>query len=151
MTEDLLLPPIDEENAQFWEGARRGELLVQRCPDTSRLLFPPRLRSPFGARRAPEWVAVSGRGTIWSFVIPHPPLLPAFASVAPYNVVLVALEEDPRVRLVGNLVPAAGASIGEIDGRTIVIGEPVRVVFEPVTEDIHMPRWVRAGGGAADE
>ncbi|HEM45991.1 MAG TPA: hypothetical protein ENO23_02995 [Alphaproteobacteria bacterium] len=148
MTEDLLLPPIDEENAPFWEGARRGELLVQRCADTGRLLFPPRLRSPFGARRTPDWVAVSGRGTIWSFVIPHPPLLPAYASVAPYNVVLVALEEDPRVRMVGNLVPAAGASIGEIDGATIEIGEPVRVVFEPVTDEIHMPRWVRAGGGA---
>jgi len=154
----LLLPPIGEENAPFWEGARRGELRVQRCVDTGRLIFPPRLRSPWGARREPGWVAVSGRGRVWSFVVPHPPLLPPFSDLAPYNVVLVALEEDPRVRLIGNLVPAAGASIAAIDPRSIVIGERVRVVFEPVTETVHLPRWVRdtepergeAGGAAAD-
>lgn len=144
MSEDRLLPPIGEENAPFWEGARRGELRVQRCPDTGRLIFPPRLRSPHGDRQPPEWVAVSGRGTIWSVAIPHPPLLPQFASDAPYNVVLVALDEDPTIRLVGNLVPEAGASIGALDPHGIAIGEPVRVVFEATTDEIHLPRWVRA-------
>ena len=158
MSEDLLLPPIGEENAPFWEAARRGELRVQRCRDTGRLIFPPRLRSPWGTRSEPEWVAVSGRGTVWSFVVPHPPLLPQFADVAPYNVVVVALDEDPTIRLVGNLVAAAGGSIGEIDPASIAIGEAVRVVFDPATDAIHLPRWVRAGapratperGGSAD-
>ena len=141
------LPPIGEENAPFWEGARRGELRVQRCADTGRLIFPPRLRSPWGGRRAPEWVTVSGRGTIWSFVVPHPPLLPAFEALAPYNVVLVALDEDATIRLVGNLVPEPGASIGALDPRSIAIGEPVRVVFERVSDEIHLPRWMRAARG----
>lgn len=144
MSDDLLLPPIGEENAAFWEGARRGELRVQRCADTGRLIFPPRLRSPWGARRSPEWIAVSGRGTVWSVAIPHPPLLPQFADLAPYNVILVALDEDPTIRLIGNLVSEAGASIDGLDPHGIEIGEPVRVVFEPVTEAIHLPRWVRA-------
>jgi len=143
VSDDLLLPPITDENAPFWEGARRGELRVQRCVDTGRLLFPPRLRSPWAGRRRPEWVAVSGRGTVWSFAVPHPPLLPRFSELAPYNVVLVALDEDPGIRLVGNLVPHPGGGIGEIDASTITIGEPVRVVFEAVTDAIHLPRWVR--------
>jgi uncharacterized OB-fold protein len=144
MDTGMLLPPVDEENAPFWEGARRGELRVQRCPDTGRLLFPPRTRSPWAGRRPPEWVAVSGRGRVWSFVVPHPPLLPAYAELAPYNVVLVALEEDPGIRLIGNLVASPGGSIGEVDPGSIEIDMPVRVVFDPVTDAIHLPRWVRA-------
>ena len=91
----------------------------------------------------PEWVPVSGRGTIWSFVVPHPPLLETFAGAAPYNVIVVALDEDPTVRLIGNLVDAEHGSINSIDPATIVIGEPVRVVFDAVTDEISMPRWVR--------
>lgn len=141
---ELLLPPIDAWNANFWEGCREGQLRVQRCSATGRLIFPPRPFSPFAPRSAPEWIAVSGRGTIWSFAVPHPPLLPAYAEMAPYNVIAVALDEDPHVRLIGNLVAAEGGSPGEIDPASIPIGAPVRVVFEPVSHEIHLPRWVLA-------
>lgn len=137
-----LLPPPDEESAPFWEGARRGELRIQVCPRSRRLIHPPRTLSPWAPGTAPEWTTVSGRGSIWSFAVPHPPLLPPFSDLAPYNVILVALEEDPRLRLVGNLVTRAGGGIGEIDPSTIRIGAPVRVIFDPVSDDIHLPRWV---------
>jgi uncharacterized OB-fold protein len=88
------------------------------------------------------WVATSGRGTVWSFIVPHPPLLPAFAEVAPYNAIVVALEEDPSIRFVGNLVTSAHGAINEIDPASIRIGEPVEVVFAPV-DDVALPRWVR--------
>jgi len=91
-----------------------------------------------------EWKAMSGRGTIWSFIVPHPPLLPAYAELAPYNVIVVALEEDPSLRLIGNLVASAEGAINEVDPGSIRIGEPVRVVFQQI-EDVWMPRWVRAG------
>ena len=141
---DSLLPPVDAESAPFWEAARRGELRVQQCPETGRLIFPPRARSPFAPHRTPRWTAVSGQGSIWSFVVPHPPLLPPFSELAPYNVVLVALEEDPTLRLVGNLLARPGGGIGELDPAGIRIGEPVRVHFEPVSDAIHLPRWLRA-------
>jgi uncharacterized OB-fold protein len=139
---DLLLPAVDEVNEPFWEGARRGELRVQQCAETGRLIFPPRPMSPWSPHTEPTWTRVSGRGTIWSFVVPHPPLLPRFAALAPYNVILVALDEDPRVRLVGNLVTSAGGAINEVDPRSIEIGAPVRVVFERVSDEFHLPRWV---------
>jgi uncharacterized OB-fold protein len=140
-----LLPAVDVHAEPFWEGCRRGELRVQRCAATGRLLFPPRPMSPWAPHTPPEWTTVSGRGTIWSFVVPHPPLLPAFAALAPYNVIAVALDEDPRVRFVGNLVARAGGAINEIDPRSIEIGAPVRAVFERVSDEIHLPRWVPAG------
>ena len=136
-----LLPPIDELTAPFWEGARRGELRVQRCPVSKRLLFPARERRPYAAGAVPEWTAVSGRGTIWSFAVPHPPLLPPFSELERYNVICVALDEDPRVRLIGNLITASGGAIDEIEPERIQIGARVRVVFEPQNDEICLPRW----------
>jgi uncharacterized OB-fold protein len=137
-----LLPPVAPEAAPFWEGARAGELRIPRCPVTGRLFFPPRPVSPFAPSREPEWATLSGRGAIWSFVVPHPPLLAPFSELAPYNVIAVALEEDPRIRLVGNLVARPGGGIGEPDPAAIRIGARARVVFEPVSEEIALPRWV---------
>jgi uncharacterized OB-fold protein len=139
-----MLPPEDAEAAPFWEGARRGELRIQRCPVTGRLIHPPRAFSPFAAGVRPEWTRVSGRGRIWSFAVIHPPLLEPFASLAPYNAILVELEEDPRIRLVGNLVERPGGGIGQVDPAGIRIGAAVRVVFEPVADAVHLPRWVLA-------
>jgi uncharacterized OB-fold protein len=90
------------------------------------------------------WRTTSGGGSIWSFVVPHPPLLPAYQAVAPYNVVVVELEEDPGIRLVGNLVASEDGPIDEVDPATIRIGEPVQVVFQLISEDVALPRWVRA-------
>ena len=139
-----LLPPIDELNAPFWEAARKGELQIMQCAQCARWLHPPRPMCPDCHSTRSRWVALSGRGTIWSYVVPHPPLLPEFMDVAPYTGITVALDEHPTLRLLGNLVKGAGGAINEIDPATIRIGEPVRVIFEPITEEIHLPRWVRA-------
>jgi uncharacterized OB-fold protein len=85
---------------------------------------------------------MSGRGTIWSFIVPHPPLLPAYQELAPYNVIVVALDEDPTLRMVGNLVATPDGPINEVDPATIRIGDPVRVVFQRV-EDVVLPRWMK--------
>jgi uncharacterized OB-fold protein len=142
LSADPLLPPIDEDSTPFWEGARRGELRIQKCAKTGRLIFPPRPLSPWSPGTPPVWTTVSGRGTIWSFVVPHPPLLPAFSVLAPYNVIAVALDEDPTIRLVGNLLTQAGGGIDEVDPNQIEIGASVRVVFDKLTEEITLPRWV---------
>jgi uncharacterized OB-fold protein len=91
-----------------------------------------------------QWLPVSGKARIWSFIVPHPPLLPAFQELAPYAVITVELEEDPGLRMVGNLVTSEDGAINEVDPGSIKIGEEVQVVFSKV-EDVHIPRWVRAG------
>lgn len=141
-TGDLLLPPISPETEPFFAGARAGELRVQRCIDTRRWIFPPRATSPWGAHHPPEWRTVSGRGKIWSLAIPHPPLLPQFEDVAPYNVIVVELDEDPTLRLVGNLVREAGAPLDSVEPHSVEIGARVRVVFDRINEEVTLPRWV---------
>jgi hypothetical protein len=141
---ELLLPELDEETAPFWSAAANGSLVVQRCDGCGRFRFPPRPACPWCQSFEFSWPAVSGRATVWSFVVSHPPLLPAYAEMAPYNVIVVALDEDPTIRMVGNLVASADAPINSVDPSTIEIGAPVRVVFQRVADDIALPRWIRA-------
>jgi uncharacterized OB-fold protein len=144
MESEFLLPDIDgEDGGPFWAGTARGELLVQTCDSCGRRHFPPRPMCPRCRSLTATWEPVSGRGTIWSFVVPHPPLLPAYAELAPYTVIVVAIDEDPTIRMVGNLLASPDGAINEIDPATITIGEPVRVVFQQVA-DVSLPQWVRA-------
>ena len=139
----MLLPAPDEDGAPFWEGCAAGELRMQACASCGRRRFPPRPMCPWCQSLAVDWRVMSGRGTVFSFVVPHPPLLPAYAEVAPFNVVLVELEEDRTIRMVGNLVADEQSPINSIDPATIEIGEPVQVVFTKLSDEVALPQWVR--------
>jgi hypothetical protein len=129
----FLLPELTEETAPFWEGTARGELLVQRCAGCGRLRFPPRPMCPWCRSFDAAWDRMSGRGTVWSWAVPHPPLLPAYAEIAPYTVAVITLEEDPTIRMVGML---------DGDPDVLGIGGSVRVVFPDPVDDVVLPRWV---------
>lgn len=146
---DILLPVIDEYSQPFWDGALDSDLRIQACGSCERLRFPPRPMCPHCQSRAVQWRTVSGRGTIYSFVVPHPPLLPAYAAVAPYNVALVTIDEDPLIRLVGNVVADTDAPINSVDPAALQIGAAVRAVFPRVSADVAMLRWVLTSPDAA--
>lgn len=133
----MLKPVTDADGAPFWAYAARGELRVQSCGECGEPRFPPRPCCPHCRSFASEWRLMSGRGRVWSYVVPHPPLLPAYAEQAPYNVVVVELAEVPRIRLVGNLVTGAGAPLNSLDPGRIRIGARVRAVFHE-----GLPQWV---------
>jgi uncharacterized OB-fold protein len=138
------MPPSiqhSENDAPFWDGTKRGELLVQACAACGRLRFPPRTMCPWCQSFEVNWKPMSGKGTIWSFIVPHPPLLPPFDSLAPYNVVVVALEENSGIRMVGNLMASAGGAINEVPAAEIRIGAAVSVVFQDAGESAVIPRW----------
>jgi uncharacterized protein len=146
--EGYLTPAVDEESAPFFEAAAKGKLTIQACSSCGRLRHPPRPMCPWCRSTQREWREVSGRGTLWSYVVAHPPLLPAYAEIAPYNVIVVTIDEDPTIRFVGNLVNRPEGSISEVDPETINIGEPVEVVFALLVRadgsSVAIPRWVRA-------
>lgn len=144
MSQEFLLPVVDGYSQPFWDGTLAGELRMQACGNCGRLRFPPRPMCPWCQSLDSTWQTMSGEGRIYSFVVSHPPLLPAYAAVAPYNVILVSLVEDPTLRLVGNLVTEPNAEINSVDPSTIEIGLPVRAVFPRVAEDVALPRWVLA-------
>ncbi len=143
----MLTPVVDEDGAPFWEYAARGELRVQACAekDCGELRFPPRPCCPHCQSFAAEWRLMSGRGRIWSYVLPHPPLLPDYAEQAPYNAVLVELADAPRVRLAGNVVATPDAPLNSVDPTRLRIGAPVRVAFTEI-DGLAVPRWLLERG-----
>src|ERR1700704_499044 len=82
--EGLILPDVaNPEVAPFWEGCALGELRVQACASCGRRRMPPRPMCPWCRSFDVRWDAMSGRARVWSVVIPHPPLLPAYGDQAP--------------------------------------------------------------------
>lgn len=148
--EGFLLPAVDEEALPFWEAARRGELVIQACRVCGRLRHPPRPMCPACHSTEREWRRLPGTGTVWSFVVPHPPLLEPYSGLAPYNVIVVELDADPRIRFVGNLVTDADAPLNSVDPGSIRIGEPVEMVFKTFERkdgsQESLPFWVRRPG-----
>ncbi|WP_405804161.1 Zn-ribbon domain-containing OB-fold protein [Streptomyces sp. NBC_01187] len=141
----LLLPVQDEDGAPFWTYTARGELRVQACGECGQRRFPPRPCCPHCQSFGVEWHRMSGRGRIWSYVVAHPPLLPAYAEQAPYNAVVVELADEPRIRMVGNLVAAPDASLDSLDPAKLRIGAPVKAVFHEMGEGedrVTVPRWM---------
>ena len=143
---DGLLPAPDDDSAPFWDACTRGELRVQQCASCGRRRMPPRPMCPWCRSLDSTWELTSGRGRVWSWVVPHPPLLAAYAEQAPYNVVVVELEEDPAIRFVGNVVTTPDGSLDQVDPATIAIGQAVTVCFAPVVDGIALPRWQAAPG-----
>ena len=74
---------------------------------------------------------LSGRGTIYSFIIVHRPQHPAFFADAPYNVAIVELAEGLRMHT--NVVGCANEDLR--------IGLPVLVAFEKVNDEITLPKF----------
>jgi uncharacterized OB-fold protein len=143
-----MLPVVDEDGEGFWEGTLAGELRMQACGSCGAMRFPPRPMCPRCQSTERLWQRVSGQATLWSFVVAHPPLLPAYAAIAPYPVVVVSLVEDPRLRLVGNVLDTPDGPINQVDPATLRIGEPLGVVFAPMVgqdgTEIAVPRWLRS-------
>ena len=62
----------------FWDGAKRGELLMPRCKRCDNMFFYPREECPKCASDNLAWVKVSGKGRLHSFTIVRQPADPSF-------------------------------------------------------------------------
>ena len=107
---------------------------MQACADCGALRFPPGPMCPSCNSQRDEWARMRGTATIYSWIVVHPPVLPAFADEAPYSVVLVQLDDHP-IRLVGQVV--------DIPHHELAPGLPVEVVFDDVTPEVTLPKWRR--------
>lgn len=133
MIDSRPLPEPDDWSKEFWEACREHRLVMQRCRRCERLRFTPRPMCPHCRSLDGEFVPVSGRGRIASWVVVHPPVMPSFRDKVPFAVVLVELEEDSELRMIGNLL---GFPPEKID-----FGLPVEVTFEEVADGVTLPQW----------
>src|SRR5262245_674462 len=108
---DFPLPDVDDPlTAPYFAGAARGELVIPWCDACAQFVWYPDESCPQCGGTL-TWTRVSGRGTLFSWVVVERAFLPAFAEQVPFVSALVALDEDPAVRIVTYLVDAAPDSL----------------------------------------
>jgi uncharacterized protein len=129
--EHRIIPNPTGLNAEFFAHCARGELRFQRCSACNAWRHPPRYRCGACGSGAWTWERSSGRGRVFSWTVTHQALDPAFAEDAPYAVVVVELEEGPR--LVGNLV--------DLDPADLELDLPVEVVLEQVSDTVALTQF----------
>jgi uncharacterized OB-fold protein len=132
---DMPVPVPTPESQPFWSAAREKRLVVPKCRSCGSTWFPPTLACPSCGAADHEWIEVSGRGTVFSFVVMHRVYHPAFADKVPYVVAVIELEEGPR--LLSNLVG--------ILPREVRCDMPVRVTFDERRGGVTIPQFTPAG------
>ncbi|MFE6159037.1 bifunctional MaoC family dehydratase N-terminal/OB-fold nucleic acid binding domain-containing protein [Streptomyces sp. NPDC056486] len=120
-------PVINRDNAGFWEGVARHQLLIQRCGGCRALRFPWLPGCNVCGSLVWDTVEASGEGTVYSYVVMHHPPFPAFDP--PYAVGLIELAEG--VRMVSNVVG--------VPSDKVRIGQPVRLEFQQVDAELELP------------
>ena len=125
------LPRPSEDSAPFWDAAFRGELRLQQCADCRHIRFPPAILCARCLSERCEWVRLSGRGTVYSWIVVHQSQHPAFNADVPYNVAIIELEEGPRLH----------TNIIECANQQIHIGMPVEAAFVRVSDDTALVKF----------
>lgn len=97
-------PVPDSDSQFFWQGLRNDQVLMQNCDSCERFRFPPMPYCPFCRSGSMSIKPISGRGTIYSWIVANRAFAPAFAADVPYTVATVDFEEGVRaaVRVEGN-------------------------------------------------
>jgi len=125
MVAERPLPAMEPWARPFWEAARERRLVLPRCQACSLLQFPPELGCRGCGATEYDWIPATGRATLYTWTICHPPLLPYFAERAPWAVAAVELEEG--VRMVSRLV--------DVPAEHYEIGMPLVADFEPIDDE----------------
>jgi hypothetical protein len=127
---ERVIPKPTPETQHYWDGARAGELRLQKCDSCHSIYFPPRPFCPECGAREVSLVTASGRATLHSYVINH---LPSPGFEPPFAIAVVELEEGPR--LMSNIVEC------EQTPEALQLDMPLEVTFEVLSDDITLPQF----------
>jgi acetyl-CoA acetyltransferase/uncharacterized OB-fold protein len=134
------LPELTPWAGWFWTSGADGTLRIQGCTDCGSLVHPPVPICPVCRSRSSAPTAVSGLATIVGYTVNqhqwHPDLPP------PYVIAVVALAEDPTVRLTTNIT---GCAVDDVE-----VGLEVQVRFEEL-EDVWLPVFEPTGATTVPE
>jgi hypothetical protein len=128
---DYPLPDVDDPIMKpFWDGALEHKLMMQRETASGNVHWPPKPIYWKGGGRL-EWFEASGHGEVYTYVVAHAPFLPALEHLLPHILVVVQLDEGPRI--VGYMKNCRPEEMS--------FGMRVRVFFEDLTDRVSLPVW----------
>ncbi len=130
------LPKINKIDQLFWQGAREGKLLIQKCRACGKLQFFPRVVCTDCFNCQLDWVQAKGEGKVHTFSWVFVPRNPAFKEEVPICYANIVLDEGVILesRIVGKNV------------QTVKIGDRVKVVFQETADPgIKLPVFELSG------
>jgi uncharacterized OB-fold protein len=135
MADPTLPQPVSNaDSLPYWAAARERKLVIRKCKACGELHFMPRHLCPVCWSDQLEWVQAKGTGSVHSFTIVRRASHPAFASLVPYVVALIELDEGPRMM----------ANVLGKDALAVAIGDRVQVTFEDRGDGALIPQFNRA-------
>lgn len=125
------IPMPDADSAALWKGLKEGKLLLQHCQDCKHIQYYHQAicRECLGENLVEK--EASGRGSVYSYSVVYRAPGPAFKDDTPYAVVLIELEEGPR--MISSMVDVAVEDVG--------FDMKVEMVVEPINDEISLPRF----------
>lgn len=111
------LPTASWLTKPFWDAAKHGKLIVQRCTDCQRFVFRPQYACIGCLSTNLDWTESSGTGSVNSYSVVSRPAYPELP--VPYAVVTVELDEGWF--MMSNLI---GCKVNDVQ-----IGMRVRATF----------------------
>lgn len=129
------LPEISDLTRPFWDATRAGELRMQKCTNCGHVRFP--VGPVCSACLSPDctWTRLSGKGTVLAHLVFHQVYHRAWSNEVPYSVIMVQLDEGPRMF---SDIEDPQHRFAEVD----LVGRKVEIQFRPLSSDIVLP-WFR--------
>ena len=93
----IIVPEETGLTAPFWQAAREGRAALQRCTNCGSVWHPPQPRCPSCQAPNPEWIVSEGKGQVHSYTVVRHAVHSAMTERLPYAVVLVELDEGPKI------------------------------------------------------
>ena len=121
-------PLPDGLSEPYWEAAREGRLLIQRCDRCGEHQWYPRAHC-MNCGGAPAWVEASGHGVVHTYTVVRRTTNPEFADDLPYVFAIVRLDEGVRM----------ASRIVDVPADEVRCELPVRIVFPPDDDETPLP------------
>lgn len=130
---DKPLPALDDLTRHFWEGAKEGKFMIQKCAGCGTHNFYPKPWCIECGSRQLDWVQASGKGTIYSFTVSRSVAMnyPGWTAELPVVLALVDLEEGVRLY----------AQITDCAPENVYIGMPVQAWIADLIEGMKIPKF----------
>jgi hypothetical protein len=130
-------PLITDLTNTFWDAAKAGRLVVQRCAQCAYYNHPPKAACDNCQSTDLGFEAVAGKGAVWTYTVMHQKSVAGFEEAVPYLTALVELDEQPMLLMVSNL-PG-------LTPEDVQIGMRVQVTFEALEDGNLLPQFIAEG------
>ncbi len=130
----VIEPPVTDESAPFWDATREQRFVLPWSTARGVPMWFPRRVDPAAPDQPVEWREASGEGTVYAASVHHKVGPGRDPADGPYVVALVELSEGARMM----------ANVVDCPPDDVVVGMPVRLVWQPLSDGRHLPQFAPA-------